>query len=524
MRDGIASSESSLAIILGASEWPNLEGLPKSTTFRNSASAVAHYLVRSTGLGLPYSHVLDLFDDDGPNTGQLQAIEEFLRSHTSAVGDAKNLRNLLVYYVGHGAFVGPGREYILAIRSTRSSENAASSIRMSDLASILLTEARQLRRFLILDCCFAAAAFVEFQSSVSAAVSTQTLDSFPARGTSLLCAASRRSVALSDDRQGRTMFSGALIDVLTTGVRGLDEHLSLTEVGEATWQELRNTFHENAVRPEVHSPDRREGAVADVPLFPNPVELQRRAEAEAAAETQRGTVERDSSTKEARHTHDREKVVRDRLGEALDHPRFSWRSLSKLASIVALPEDEVASILRADPTVRFSRGKSKRIIVGLRSRVDRKGTPESWDMESAERLVLAGIKYREGGRFGEAIATFEEVDSRFGQSDDPDVRGEVAIALLNHGYALGELDGRAHDEIKKYDELIERFYGDSDRLIAEQVANAFLHKGIVLKEFLGDNLQGNEVFDRLVKDFETAKEAGIQKVVVEARLKRAEGQ
>jgi hypothetical protein len=62
--------------------------------------------------------------------------------------------------------------------------------------------------------------------------------------------------------------------------------------------------------------------------------------------------------------------ARDRLAEALRSPKYKWRSLQRVAAEAAISEESAADLLRSDPTVRFSKSKSKRMIVGLRSRVD----------------------------------------------------------------------------------------------------------------------------------------------------------
>lgn len=63
-------------------------------------------------------------------------------------------------------------------------------------------------------------------------------------------------------------------------------------------------------------------------------------------------------------------AIRSRIDEALSHPRYKWRSLDKVAACAAIPVDRAAALLQVDDRVRFSRGKSGNIIVGLRSRVD----------------------------------------------------------------------------------------------------------------------------------------------------------
>lgn len=63
-------------------------------------------------------------------------------------------------------------------------------------------------------------------------------------------------------------------------------------------------------------------------------------------------------------------AIKSRIDEALSHPRYKWRSLDKVAAAAAIPVDRAAALLQADNRVRFSRGRSGNIIVGLRSRVD----------------------------------------------------------------------------------------------------------------------------------------------------------
>jgi hypothetical protein len=60
-----------------------------------------------------------------------------------------------------------------------------------------------------------------------------------------------------------------------------------------------------------------------------------------------------------------------RLQKELEHARFKWRTLAKLAATAAAPEEVAARLLRADPKVRFSRNSQGEVIVGLISRVGR---------------------------------------------------------------------------------------------------------------------------------------------------------
>jgi hypothetical protein len=61
--------------------------------------------------------------------------------------------------------------------------------------------------------------------------------------------------------------------------------------------------------------------------------------------------------------------IRARLAKALKHPKFKWRSIERVAAEAAVSVERAAELLRSDPEVRFSKGKSGKIIVGLCSRV-----------------------------------------------------------------------------------------------------------------------------------------------------------
>jgi hypothetical protein len=61
--------------------------------------------------------------------------------------------------------------------------------------------------------------------------------------------------------------------------------------------------------------------------------------------------------------------ARSRIRAALASSEYKWRSIDRLAAISGLPESRVLELIRGDPFVRLSVGKSGRRIVGLTSRV-----------------------------------------------------------------------------------------------------------------------------------------------------------
>lgn len=263
-----------LAVLLGAGWYPRSPKLAQGASFDNSARDMREYLTRSAcGLGLPRENINWLYDDSRSAADQLGEIRDFLDKRQKELKAAGTpATDLIVYYLGHGLFYGRDNAYCLAIRATEESESrlGLTSVRVSDLAQALNESTRFLRRFLILDACFAGAAYSEFQSGPLQASLTQIRSEMPSRGTALLCASNAKDPALAPRGLARTMFSDALLKSLETGHASLGTQMSLSEVGALVRQNLQESFPDNWVRPEIHCPDQREGEVADVGLFPNP--------------------------------------------------------------------------------------------------------------------------------------------------------------------------------------------------------------------------------------------------------------
>ena len=191
MPEGDPNSQRTLALVLGASFFRRAPKLAQGRAFNNSAQDFNEYLTSPEGLGLPRDNVNWLFDDSRSPSDQLQDIRDFLESRSADLkSKGIQLQDLIVYYVGHGLFTGSDQTYCLAIRATDERSEGLTSLRASDLASVIKSQARFLRKFLILDCCFSAAAYKEFQSGPLTAGRVKLLDELPQKGTALLCSAS----------------------------------------------------------------------------------------------------------------------------------------------------------------------------------------------------------------------------------------------------------------------------------------------------------------------------------------------
>jgi hypothetical protein len=283
MKPGVLppSPQTTLVILLGASEWPLAPDFQESEAFSHSAQKLREYFLDARQFDLPHENLLDLFNSDKSSDDIDLEICQFLDRHIAEKVKAKSgsiARDVLVYFVGHGGFAGGDSNYYLAIKRTRKDNPKASSIEIGDLAQTLKEKARFQRRILILDCCFAASASKFFQGSEPAQTAIlQTVEvfkeqgtgsDFPGRGTSLLCSSRHNVPSLITPDNSYTMFSQALLYVLHTGAASREAALSLRTVARLAEDFLRITYTE-APRPEVHSPDQSEGDIASIPFFPN---------------------------------------------------------------------------------------------------------------------------------------------------------------------------------------------------------------------------------------------------------------
>jgi hypothetical protein len=71
-------------------------------------------------------------------------------------------------------------------------------------------------------------------------------------------------------------------------------------------------------------------------------------------------------------------------------------------------------------------------------------------------------------RYRDSLGVYDELVGRFGEASEPELREQVARALVNKGVALGQLE-RAAEEIEVYDELVGRFGEASEPELRELV-------------------------------------------------------
>lgn len=276
----LPSAQNTLLILLGASAWPLFPEFQSSKAFAQAARGVKTYFLDPKRFGLSPENLLELFDSkQSPDELDVE-IGQFLERRITAMKAAGHAaRDVLLYFVGHGGFVGHDSDFYLAIRRTRQENPYTSGVQVIALADTLTKKARHLRRIIILDCCFASAAFTAFQAGPAQVALEKTRDAFevgqkgvgfPAKGTALLCSSNHKSPSLLLPDGSSTMFTTALLDALAEGMPSQRERLSLREVKDIAADLLSKTRDTGTPTPVVLSPDQSEGDVADIPFFPNP--------------------------------------------------------------------------------------------------------------------------------------------------------------------------------------------------------------------------------------------------------------
>jgi hypothetical protein len=297
-----------VAIIVGAYDWTRA-GLGRAPSFRRSAAHYQNYLLAAqpSGLGIQPDRVLNLFDDPSPASDQLDRIHDHI---TDLVCEAKEtdrrVRDVLIYYVGHGSY--DHESLCLLVRHSSMGREEQSSLSVSHLARELRLSAPQQRRIVILDCCFSEAAVAAFgaQSPMDEAIAATAVKDLepgvppPERGVLLFCSSPRNSVSFGRPDDERTLFTGALLSVLQEGSASRGEMLTFSDLRDDVYDRMILQFKGTPPRPALHQPDQQAGDLARSPAFPNPAWDRREAEIEQRAAEVRRKAEIAQRAAEAR--------------------------------------------------------------------------------------------------------------------------------------------------------------------------------------------------------------------------------
>ena len=253
------SASETVAILIGATEWPDL-GISGGDSFRNSFSDFKSYLCHPRGLALADRDILEIFDSlDSPATITVRIID-FLQGFVAS-SNAPD-RNVILYLLWQGQ-LWEGQFYF-ALRQSKRNQYPTTFLSAAGITSLLTEEARSCRHFVIVDACHAAAIeHSKWNSPKGACVLSSS------RATDLSQARSSRGSS-SDIR---TQFTGAMLDVLS----GLDqpsatgttqpELLSFETLKDRIWTRTKELHGQAAVLPELRTVSGRP-TIQATPLFP----------------------------------------------------------------------------------------------------------------------------------------------------------------------------------------------------------------------------------------------------------------
>jgi hypothetical protein len=271
----ILNPASTAAVVLGAHDWTDA-GLGRAPSFLRSARSVVAYLYDPAGLALDPELVHDLFDDTAGAGDQLARMRDTLDVQLRERRDhGRPVTDVLVYYIGHGQTDDQGQLSLLVRRSRRGMETET-GIKASDLARALSRAAPQQRRCVIVDCCFSEAAargFIgmsaDLNQTVAATVAKDLRDDQAERGTLLLCSSPVGEVSMGAPNAERTLFTGAVLEVLRLGVEGQPQYLSFADLRDAAFSRMLQTFGANAPRPILHQVNAAKGDLTRAAAFLN---------------------------------------------------------------------------------------------------------------------------------------------------------------------------------------------------------------------------------------------------------------
>lgn len=274
-----------IAIILGADAWPMMPTLKPSIAYQRSRDRLKRYMIKELGLKDGVT-LLDLFNSDASNTLLDQKIREFL------IGQSKDnnptFSDLILYYVGHGDVTTQDQRFQVILRSTNLDQKDYTGYQIRLMAETLKKHAYKVRKYIILDCCYARAALPDFLLQAGDAIE----DIVPQKihqearvqllkdtGTVLLCAAGEDqwgfvpefdNETLENSNDALTMFTYGLVNTLDRGIDDAEQNLNIQEIYDHTVDLIASRFPQKYVKPVLDAAKGDREKLTQVRVFPNP--------------------------------------------------------------------------------------------------------------------------------------------------------------------------------------------------------------------------------------------------------------
>ena len=208
------------------------------------------------------------------------------------------------------------------------------------------------------------------------------------------------------------------------------------------------------------------------------------------------------------------KILDKALTDQAASPSFALELKRAMEAEKSISETETADTPQAEDVARIQAGE---LDDELQRRFGESDDPEL-------RLQVARALFDKGATLGSldrneaAIETYDELQRRFGESDDPELRVGVAKALVNKGVALGSLD-RNEAAVETCDQLLRRFGESDDPELRPPVARALFNKGVTLGS-LDRNEAAIETYDELLRRFGESDDPELRVQVANALLNK----
>ena len=197
------------------------------------------------------------------------------------------------------------------------------------------------------------------------------------------------------------------------------------------------------------------------------------------------------------------RMVHDAVGLGAEMRSLHRIALARLTELPCLAEyrDELLEMMPAGGRDSALADVARTTTIGIRAEDDRAEPPQESTGESAERAAreLFGAALNVRNRAEDAVAAYDEVIHRFGESEIPAVLEWVAMALVNKGATL-VAQNRPQEALEACDEVIRRFGESENPALLESVANALVNRGITLGT-LNRPQDALEVYDEVVRRF-----------------------
>ena len=158
----------------------------------------------------------------------------------------------------------------------------------------------------------------------------------------------------------------------------------------------------------------------------------------------------------------------------------------RIALEAAILDDEAQIGHRAAlarPIESPSLGKHREELISLAPRMTCDGSPDQRHVSEppvvAQTLYKRAFAFTDRGHVPEALAVWDELVRRFGDSDAQPELEYVAIALLNKGIALGTMK-RPYDALAAWQEVVNRFESSEGEIFQSTVARAHVSRAAML--------------------------------------------